>query len=73
MVTYEPPAGPALSTSVTGQLGVRNARRVLLLEAAGLDRTDEFEFTTLDADRLEGAAVGRGFRGQQGRVALQRR
>lgn len=73
LVMYEPPAAAATSTSISGRFGVRNARRVLLMTATGLDRTDEFEFTTLEADRLEGAATGRGLGGQQGQVTLRRR
>ncbi len=45
MVSYEPPSRPATSTSMTSQFGVRNGRRVLLLEAVGLERTDDFELT----------------------------
>jgi hypothetical protein len=73
LVTYGQPSGPAMSTGITGQFGVRNACRVLLLEAAGLDRTDELELTTLEADHLEGAGTGRGLGGQQGPVVLRRR
>lgn len=73
IVSYEPPSRPATSTGVTGQFGVRNGRRVLLLEAAGLDRIDDFELTTLEADRLAGAGTGRGLGGQPGPVALRRR
>ena len=73
MVTYERPAAAPTSTGITGQFGIRNGRHVLLLEARGLDRTDEFELTTLGPDRLEGAGIGRGLGGQQGPVMLQRR
>jgi hypothetical protein len=73
MVTYERPSGGPMSTGLTGQFGVRNGRRVLLLEARGLDRTDEFELTILEADHLEGAGIGRGLGGRQGPVTLERR
>ena len=71
MVTYEPPSAPPTSTNVTGQFGVRAGARVLLLEARGLDRTNLFEFSTLEPDRLEGA--GQGLGGQRGAVTLHRR
>jgi hypothetical protein len=71
LVTYEPASG-AVSTGIRGEFGVRNDRRVLLLTAATLDRTDNFEFTTMDADRLQGAGAGSGFGGQRGALTLRR-
>jgi hypothetical protein len=71
VVTYGPASG-AVSTGISGQFGIRNDRRVLLLTAATLDRTDDFEFTTMDADRLQGAGAGSGFGGQRGVLTLRR-
>lgn len=71
VVTYEEPRGP-VSTGIKGELGIRNGRRVLLMSAARLDRTDDFEFTTLEPDRLEGRGTGSGFGGQRGPVTLRR-
>jgi len=71
VVTYGPASG-AISTGIRGQFGVRNDRRVLILTATTLDRTDAFEFTTMDADRLQGAGAGSGFGGQQGALTLRR-
>jgi hypothetical protein len=71
VVTYGPASG-AISTGISGQFGVRNDRRVLLLTAATLDRTDDFEFTTMDPDRLQGAGAGTGFGGQRGDLTLRR-
>jgi hypothetical protein len=71
VVTYGAASG-AISTGISGQFGVRNDLRVLLLTAATLDRTDAFEFTTIEADRLQGAGAGSGFGGQQGALTLRR-
>jgi hypothetical protein len=70
-VTYELPSG-AISTGLKGEFGVRSGQRVLLLTATGLDRTDDFELTTLEPDRLAGAGTGRGLGGQRGPVTLRR-
>jgi hypothetical protein len=72
VVTYLSPSG-AISTGIRGQFGIRNDRRVLLMTVAGLDRTDDFELTTLEADRLAGAGRGSGLGGQGGPVTLWRR
>ena len=71
IVTYQPASG-AVSTGIRGEFGVRNDRRVLLLTAATLDRTDDFEFTTMAADWLQGAGAGTGFGGQRGALTLRR-
>jgi hypothetical protein len=71
VVTYEEPRGP-VSTGIKGELGIRNGRRVLLMTATRLDRTDDFEFTTLEPDRLEGSGAGSGFGGQRGPITLRR-
>ena len=71
VVTYQLASG-AVSTGIRGEFGVQNDRRVLLLTAATLDRTDAFEFTTMDADRLQGAGTGTGLGGQRGALMLRR-
>ena len=71
VVTYQSAPG-AVSTGIRGEFAVRNDRRVLLLTAATLDRTDTFEFTTMDADRLQGAGTGTGLGGQRGALTLRR-
>jgi hypothetical protein len=71
IVTYQRPSG-AVSTGIRGEFGIRNGRRVLLMSVAGLDRTDDFEFTTLGPDRLEGMGAGSGLGGQRGPLALRR-
>jgi hypothetical protein len=71
IVTYQLASG-AVSTGIRGEFGIRNDRRVLLLTAATLDRTDDFEFTTMDPDRLQGAGAGTGFGGQRGALTLRR-
>jgi len=72
VVTYQRPSG-RISTGIRGEFGIRNGRRVLLLTVTGLDRTDDFELTALDADRLEGMGAGSGLGGQRGPVTLDRR
>jgi hypothetical protein len=71
VVTYEQPAG-AVSTGIKGEFGIRNGRLVLLMTVTALDRTDDFEFTTLGPERLEGMGAGSGLGGQRGPVTLDR-
>ena len=71
IVTYQLASG-AVSTGIRGEFGVRNDRRVFLLTAATLNRTDDFEFTTIEADRLRGAGAGVGLGGQRGALTLRR-
>jgi hypothetical protein len=71
VVTYQRPSG-TVSTGIRGEFGIRNGRRVLLLTVTGLDHTDDFEFTTLEPERLEGMGAGSGLGGQRGPVTLRR-
>ena len=71
VVTYGRVSG-TISSGISGQFGVRDDRRVLLLTAATMDRTDVFEFTTMDTDWLQGAGAGTGFGGQRGALTLRR-
>ena len=44
---------------------------MLLMTVRELDRTEDFELTTLEPERLEGKGTGSGLGGQRGPVTLR--
>lgn len=64
--------GP-VSTAVRGRLGLRAGRLVMVLTSDTTYSHDQFDFVTVQADRLEGTARSFGPGAREGAIVLRRR